>query len=62
MFAFLDTILFSWMPNEQVLHRLAGINCLIEMIKAGKTPSDIYPSWSTELASFKQMRERYLLH
>jgi len=62
MFAFLDTILFSWMPNERVLHRLAGINCLMEMIKAGKTPSDSYPSWYAELASFKQMRERYLLY
>ncbi len=48
--------------NEQVLHRLTGTNRLIDMIKAGNTPSDIYQSWAAELASFKQTREQYLLY
>ncbi|MBK1438541.1 DUF1343 domain-containing protein [Parapedobacter sp. ISTM3] len=48
--------------NEQVLYRLTGTDRLISMIKAGKTPADIYQSWEAEVTHFKQMRTPYLMY
>jgi len=48
--------------REKSVNRLYGSTILYDMVKKGKTPEDIYATWTEELKNFVIIREKYLLY
>ncbi|MDQ8153875.1 MAG: DUF1343 domain-containing protein [Gemmatimonadota bacterium] len=48
--------------NDAVLERLTATPRLKTMLRAGRTPAEIYASWEGEVRSFVAAREKYLLY
>ena len=48
--------------NDAVLERLTATPRLKQLIQAGKTPAEIFTSWSRELAAFETKSARYRLY
>ena len=48
--------------NKEVSYRLTGTQDLVRMIENGATPDEIFNSWKTEVANFKEMSNQYLLY
>lgn len=48
--------------NESRFNKLAGTNKLLEAIKNGIKPEDIFKSWESELSDFNKIRTKHLLY
>ncbi len=65
----LDYLLYAYQHYPQqddffkkYFHKLAGTSQLMQQIKDGKTQSEIMASWETDLAAYKNKRQKYLLY
>jgi uncharacterized protein YbbC (DUF1343 family) len=48
--------------NERTWDRLTGTRRLINMIRGGSHPNEIFAAWEDEIAEFAVLREQYLLY